>query len=307
MRVKCSQDLPSLWFRDGINGRSAGLQHQVWLGWLRLTAPHPLARRFPSSSLPAHVRLLAAATSAAPLLRVRHLSPRHGPDVRISNGGRTCRVHQGARRDHLTLPRDDHHPRPPARPAPPWPERRRGGVRPPSTVLPLPTLRLAYRCPVLENSSITCHRSVCTRTISAATRRSRRRLCCTMSAPSYLFCAPLPPSGAGGITLGFGRYVGAAIIFRDPIGASGAACDCDALLRLINVRTRPQMQNKPLVHTRPQMRNILPACANARSRLGATGTASVVSTSLSLDCAGAQHCQCHADQCFCRRSQLGRR
>lgn len=40
------------------------------------------------------------------------------------------------------------------------------------------------------------------------------------------------------------RYVGAAIIFRDPIGASGAACDCDALLRLINVRTRPQMQNK---------------------------------------------------------------
>ena len=53
----------SLWGRDGINGRSAGLQHQVWLGWLRLTAPHPLARRFPSSSLPAHVRLLAAATS----------------------------------------------------------------------------------------------------------------------------------------------------------------------------------------------------------------------------------------------------
>jgi len=29
--------------------------------------------------------------------------------------------------------------------------------------------------------------------------------------------------------------VGAALIFRDPIGASGAACDCDALLRLINV------------------------------------------------------------------------
>ena len=28
---------------------------------------------------------------------------------------------------------------------------------------------------------------------------------------------------------------GAAIILRDPIGASGAACDCDALLRLINV------------------------------------------------------------------------
>ena len=28
---------------------------------------------------------------------------------------------------------------------------------------------------------------------------------------------------------------GAAIIFRDPIGASGAACDCDAVLRLINV------------------------------------------------------------------------
>lgn len=29
--------------------------------------------------------------------------------------------------------------------------------------------------------------------------------------------------------------VGAALIFRDPIGASGAAADCDALLRLINV------------------------------------------------------------------------
>ena len=141
--------------------------------------------------------------SAAPLLRVRHLSPRHGPDVRISNGGRTCRVHQGARRDHLTLPRDDHHPRPPARPAPPWTQRRRGGVRPPSTVLPLPTLRLAYRCPVLENSSITCHRSVCTRTISAATRRSRRRLCCTMSAPSYLFCAPLPHLGSRWYNPGF--------------------------------------------------------------------------------------------------------
>ena len=97
---------------------------------------------------------------------------------------------------------------------------------------------------------------------------------------------PLPPSGAGGITL-TERYVGAAIIFRDPIGASGAACDCDALLRLINVRTRPQMQNS--AHE-TQMR------------------------SLSLDCAGAQHCQCHepyhrghADQRVCRRSQLGRR
>jgi len=29
--------------------------------------------------------------------------------------------------------------------------------------------------------------------------------------------------------------VGAALIFRDPVGASGAACDCDALLRLLNV------------------------------------------------------------------------
>ena len=29
--------------------------------------------------------------------------------------------------------------------------------------------------------------------------------------------------------------VGAAFIFRDPIGTSAAACDCDALLRLINV------------------------------------------------------------------------
>ena len=29
--------------------------------------------------------------------------------------------------------------------------------------------------------------------------------------------------------------VGAAFVFRDPIGTSAAACDCDALLRLINV------------------------------------------------------------------------